>query len=71
MLQETKKKKKKRKGKNWREQGASLFPFRLYFEARCTAVVTRDMITGLYIGITIPRADRQIAVDKAYPVGTM
>lgn len=29
--------------------------------------VTREMLTGLYFGITIPSAGRQIAGDKASP----
>lgn len=31
--------------------------------------VTREMLTGLYFGITIPGAGRQIAGDKAAPDG--
>lgn len=29
--------------------------------------MTREMLTGLYFGITIPSAGRQIAGDKASP----
>ena len=63
---------KRRKGQRSKVSKEHLLPsLAFFFSVVCceegNVVVTREMLTGLYLEITIPRAGRQIAGDKASP----